>query len=175
MIFWKTSMPKCATERFKLTCSWSFAGCILIPYNSTFRAISRRFKSASLGNWPLKKKIKTNIFFEFIRLTDDFYENSLFEFRVHKFDEENIFYYLNNLDYYYTFLNNRRFRLERYMMLKEPLYCHYREEFPKLDHVWFVMQKDNWKINKKNIITRLKQRWELYRVNSSSNCPGSGV
>ncbi len=45
-------------------------------------------------------------------LTYDFYENSLFEFHVPKFDEEKIFDHLNNLDYYYMIPNNHQFPLE---------------------------------------------------------------
>lgn len=58
VIFWKTRIPICATDKFRLTCSWSLAGCILIPYNSTFRAISSRLRSASAGNWPLEMRKK---------------------------------------------------------------------------------------------------------------------
>jgi hypothetical protein len=45
-------------------------------------------------------------------LTDDFYENLLFELRVQLFDEENIFGYLNNSNYYYMIRDNHQFPLE---------------------------------------------------------------
>lgn len=51
---WKTASPMWATARLRGTPSWSLAACIFMPYSSHRRAVSRRFKSASAGDCPLK-------------------------------------------------------------------------------------------------------------------------
>jgi hypothetical protein len=83
-------------------------------------------------------------------LTDDFYENLLFEFHVQLFDEENIFDYLNSLNYYYMIRDNHQFPLERryyernkidlfyleqYKKQVKLQYCHCRVMYQEQDHV----------------------------------------